>query len=222
MTQVIPRFFFIGLPGRSLKLLTFMAPLFVAALRSIMQNHNWWNVNACEIIYQKTQTCSSSRVSLSFLFMGSLIRPDIITAALLTILLDTVPPPTSLPPSHSRRKGEGGREEMWFTPDVNMKVHVQLVFCFHVRYYSAAIVKLWIIQIASRGIFERAGIQFVYTAHERHWNVHTTKIPAIEPISSQLVLLCAEGLCLLKQMSLVQGQSLWCLAQGYCINKSEH
>lgn len=101
-----------------------------------------------------------------------------------------------------------------------MKVHVKLAFCFHVRQCSAATVKLWIMQIASRGIFESAGIQFVYSAHERHWNVHTTKIPAIYPISSQLVLLRAEGLCLLKQMSLVQGRSFWCLAQGYCITKS--
>lgn len=101
-----------------------------------------------------------------------------------------------------------------------MKVHVKLALCFHVRHDSAATVKLWIMQIASRGIFESAEIQFVYSAHERHWNVHTTKIPAIYPISSKLVLLRAEGLCLLKQMSLVRGQSFWCLAQGYCINKS--
>lgn len=101
-----------------------------------------------------------------------------------------------------------------------MRVHVKPAFCFHVRQYSVATVKLWIMQIASRGIFESAGIQFVYSAHERHRNVPTTTIPAIYPISSQLVLLRAEGLCLLKQTSLVQGQSFWCLAQGYRINKS--
>lgn len=101
-----------------------------------------------------------------------------------------------------------------------MKVHVKLALCFHVRQDSAATVKLWIMQIASGGIFESGEIQFVYSAHERRWNVHTTKIPAIYPISSKLVLWRAEGLCLLKQRSLVQGQSFWCLALGYCINKS--
>lgn len=49
-----------------------------------------------------------------------------------------------------------------------MKVHVKLALCFHVRRDSAAIVKLSIMQIASRGIFESGGIQFVYSAHERH------------------------------------------------------
>lgn len=49
-----------------------------------------------------------------------------------------------------------------------MKVHVKLALCFHVRRDSAAIVKLSIMQIASGGIFESGGIQFVYSAHERH------------------------------------------------------